>query len=251
MKKSNHQGKVLKDHKKVGKEFIPPLMQIDKMRETSFVNDRLPCLIWMSSLYLRLGDRNATKVIVDFIDTAYNCFEGEKIAPLQYMGSYTTLSDSKKNELYETLRTKPYFNDVLSNLEHQYHLLKSYPLAFLFSEHQYGVDREDAIEMLKEDVEALLDRLSSKATKVQVTAVYAEIISGRMKISAHIDLPDFNAIFKAPESDDAKRVASFARAHINGFAAASFLKEIGVPENNWPETFWNEAFDLDGCDNGY
>ncbi|WP_419227287.1 hypothetical protein [Alteromonas sp. OM2203] len=251
MKKSNHQGKVLKDHKKVGKKFIPPLMQMDMMRETSFVNDRLPCLIWMSALYRRIGDRKATEFIVDFIETAYKCSEGEKVAPLQYMGSYTSLPDSIKNELYGTLKTKPYFNDLLSNLEHQYHLLKSYPFAFLFSEHQYGVDREDAIEMLKEDVESLLDRMSSEATKVQVTAVYAEMTSGRMKISAHIDLPDFNAIFKAPESEDAKRVAGFARAHINGFAAASFLKEIGIPENQWPKTFWDEAFDLDGCENGY
>ncbi|MCW8109281.1 hypothetical protein OPS25_12300 [Alteromonas ponticola] len=133
MRKSNHQGKVLKDPKKVGKKFIPPFLQIKGMMETSFVNDKLPCLIWMSALYRRIGDRNATKYIVDFIETAHKCCEGDKVAPLQYLGSYTNLTETKKNELYETLKQKPYFSELLSNLEHQYHLLKSYPISFLFS----------------------------------------------------------------------------------------------------------------------
>jgi hypothetical protein len=221
------------------------------MKETSFVEERLPCMIWMAALYNRAGDKLATKVIVDFIESVYKCCKDQKVAPLQYMGSYISLNDVQKNNIYNSFKKKPYYDMLLSNLEHQYHLLKDYPFAFLFQNHQYGVEREEALSMLKEDVAVLLDRAGKIATKVQVTAVYADMTSGRTRISADMDLPDFNVIFKEPDSEDAKRVAGFARAHVNGFAAASFTKEIDIPENDWPKIFWKAAFQLDKCDYGH
>ena len=250
MKKSNHKGRVLQDHKKVGKKFIPPIMQMENMQETSFVEERLPCLIWISALYGRLSDKKATEIVVDFVETAHKSCNEDTIAPLQYLSSYASLSEENKVAVREAIKVKPYFDTLLTMLEHQFHLLERYPLAFLFFEHQYGVDREDAIEMLKEDVSTLFDRTTSHAVKVQVTAMYTQLVSGKMKISANIDLPDFNVIFTAPESEDAKRVAAFSRANINGFAPA-LQKELGMPCNDWPKVFWDDVFELDGCEYDY
>jgi hypothetical protein len=250
MKKSNHKGKVLQDHKKVGKKFIPPIMQMEQMRETSFVEERLPCLIWISALYGRLHDKKATEIVVDFVETAHKSCNEDKVAPLQYLSSFASLSETNKASVRQAIKVKPYFDTLLTTIEHQFHLLNRYPLAFLFSDHQYGVDREDAIQMLKEDVNRLFDRTASHAVKVQVTAMYTQLVTGNMKISAHIDLPDFNVIFTAPESEDAKRVASFARANINGLAPV-LQKELGIPCNDWPRLFWNDVFKLDGCEYEY
>jgi hypothetical protein len=129
MKKSNHQGRVLKDHQKVGKKFIPPIMQINNMKETSFVEERLPCMIWMAALYNRAGDKLATKVIVDFIESVYKCCKDQKVAPLQYMGSYISLNDVQKNNIYNSFKKKPYYDMLLSNLEH-----KRLPIRFSLSE---------------------------------------------------------------------------------------------------------------------
>ena len=62
MKKSNHKGKVLQEHKKVGQKLIPPLMQLVNMKEVSFQKDTLPCLIWMSAIFLRNKDQNAVQI---------------------------------------------------------------------------------------------------------------------------------------------------------------------------------------------
>lgn len=45
-------------------------MQIPKMQEVSFMDELLPCLIWMSALYLRAGNRIATDTILEFIKDA-------------------------------------------------------------------------------------------------------------------------------------------------------------------------------------
>src|SRR5690606_41626673 len=42
-------------------------------------------------------------------------------------------------------------NFLRESLVHQHHLLKDYPLDFLFEDYAYGVDKEEALEQLKED----------------------------------------------------------------------------------------------------
>ena len=39
--------KILEGHKRIGKRFIPPMMQLPMMRSTSYVNDMLPELVWI------------------------------------------------------------------------------------------------------------------------------------------------------------------------------------------------------------
>ncbi len=138
-------------------------------------------------------------------------------------------------------------------MEHQHHILNDYPLSFLFEEHVYAVDKAEAIEMLTEDVKVLLDRHSPLATKVQVTSVYTTLVTGRLKVSSNIDLPDFNKVFSDPDSDEAKHAASFARANLNG-SIGMFKQdndELNIKSNSWVKDFWTQAFKLSGCIDEY
>lgn len=252
MKKPNHQGKILKDHHKVGKKFLPPLMQIGNIVEVSFVDQKLPCLVWMSALYGRLDGRVATKIIIEFVTNSESVVEGFKHSSLTMLGGYIGLSSEQKAKIYSRVSKQPYFKTLLENLEHQFHLVKDYPLGFLFEHHDYGLDREEAIEMLKEDVSHLLDRYSDIATKVQVTTLYCDLESERHKISSHIEIPNFNSVHTNPSSDEANRAASFARNHLN--QSPSMLEGIEGFEykhHNWDKTFWDLVFQLDGCSHEY
>ncbi|ELL0578882.1 hypothetical protein Q6U58_003743 [Vibrio cholerae] len=218
MVKGNHQGQILRDHKKVGQKFIPPLMQLPNMKETSFRDNTLPCLIWLSAIFLRNPDRQSVHYVIEFL--------------------------VKCKDILDGIENQAMLNFLRESLVHQHQLLENYPLDFLFEDYAYGVDKEEALEQLKEDVSALLDRYTMHSTKVQTTAFVSMTATGKLFLSSAIDLPDFNSIFTAPDSDESKRVASFVRANIN--AGAGFQDAEGG-ENEWSKSFWSQCFDMEAC----
>ena len=229
------------------------MKQIASMQEVSFVDELLPSLVWMAALYLRCGGRRATKVITEFVKDSEAVFGDKRPQPLHEIGNFSLLSKEQKIDIYNAVRDKEYFETLLENLEHQHHILQDYPLSFLFDGHIYGVDKAEAVEMLSEDVKTLLDRYSSIATKVQVTAVYTTLETGRLKISNKIDLPDFNTVFTKPESDEANRAAAFARANMNG-SIGIFRQdndELNITAHSWAKDFWAQTFKLSGCTSEY
>ncbi|KJY95782.1 hypothetical protein [Pseudoalteromonas ruthenica] len=244
MAKGNHQGRVLRDHKKIGQKLIPPFMQLPNLKETSFRDNTLPCLIWVSALFLRATDREAVHNIIEFLIKCREILDDDKSPPLVFLNNFDKLNDKQKLKILNNLNDDTRLNFLRENLVHQYHLFDKYPLSFIFQDYTYGVDKEEAIDLLKEDVSALLDRYTLHSTKVQTTAFISMTATGKLFLSSKIDLPDFNSIFTAPDSDESKRVASFVRANIN--AGAGFQDTEGG-ENEWSKSFWSQSFGLEAC----
>jgi len=240
----NHQGKVLKDHKKVGQKLIPPFMQLPNLKETSFKNNTLPCLIWISAILLRVEDRVAVEHIIEFLIKCKKILNGENSPALVFLNNFDKLTRAQKMSIVKNLNDDPMLSFLRENLVHQYHLLDKYPLSFIFEDNTYEVDRDKAIELLKEDVAALLDRHTIHSTRVQTIAFISMTATGKLFISPEIDLPDFNSIFTAPDSEESKRVASYIRANIN--SGAGFQDKEGG-ENDWSKSFWSKSFDLEDC----
>ncbi|ELT7227034.1 hypothetical protein Q4K74_003644 [Vibrio cholerae] len=158
MVKGNHQGQILRDHKKVGQKFIPPLMQLPNMKETSFRDNTLPCLIWLSAIFLRNPDRQSVHYVIEFL--------------------------VKCKDILDGIENQAMLNFLRESLVHQHQLLENYPLDFLFEDYAYGVDKEEALEQLKEDVSALLDRYTMHSTKVQTTAFVSMTATGKLFLSS-------------------------------------------------------------------
>lgn len=244
MTKSNHQGKVLKDHKKVGKKLIPPMMQLPNLKETSFIDNTLPCLVWISALFLRNSDKDAVHNLVEFLRECKDVLGDDKSPPLAFLNNFDKLTENQKKKIIQDLGGDYKAAFLRDSLTHQNQLLHEYPLSFIFTEAPDELEHNQALEMLKEDVSALLDRYSIHSTKVQTTAIVSMAATGKLFFSSKIDLPDFNAIFTDPESEESRRVASFVRANIN--AGAGFQDTEGG-ENSWAKLFWKQAFDLEPC----
>lgn len=244
MAKGNNQGQVLRDHKKVGQKFIPPLMQLPNMKETSFRDNILPCLIWLSAIFLRNPDRQSVHYVIEFLIKCKGILNDDKSPALVFLNNFDKLTAEQKGRISEGIEDQAMLNFLRESLVHQHHLLEDYPLGFLFEDYVYGVDREEALEHLKEDVSALLDRYTMHSTKVQTTAFVSMTATGKLFLSSAIVLPDFNSIFTAPDSDESKRVASFVRANIN--AGAGF-QDAERGENEWSKSFWSQCFDLEAC----
>jgi hypothetical protein len=244
MIKGNHKEKILKDHKKVGKKFIPPFMQLSNLVETSFRDNTLPCLVWVASMFLRNSDRATVNCIIEFLVECKEILDDKKSPPLIFLNNFDRLNIEQKNKILRNLKNRNHLKLLRENLYHQNFLFNKYPLSFIFAGYQYDIKKNIALEMLKEDVSSLLDRYTLHSTKVQTTAFVSMTATGKLFISSEIEMPDFNSIFTDPESDEGKKVASFVRANIT--AGAAFQDREGV-KNNWSESFWEQAFKLENC----
>lgn len=240
---------VLGDHKREGKRLIPPLLQLPNVVPTSFIDDRLPDLIWMSTIFRQAHPKVTVDLIIDFVKLCSDIVGTEDTESLGFLTNVGALSTNQKTAIRRKLEGTLMLGMLRKTLSHQNAVLERYPLAFIFDQRHADGNRAEAIAELKQDVELLLDRYASHATKVQVTALVAMMATGKMKVSSEIDLPDFDLIFTDPESDGARRAASFARATLNssmGFMIANQL-ENSSKNIKWTLDFWAQAYLLDGC----
>lgn len=242
---------VLKDHKRIGKKLIPPLLQLPNMVETSFEQDMLPNLIWMSAIFRKAEPREAVNLVIDFVKVSAEALGREDFPPLAFLESVRLLDDEGKRRIRAALLGTSIPRQLIQYIGHQNALFSGYPMAFLL-EPAAGTDRSAGmIDELKSDVGLMLDRYGPHATKVQVTTLVAMLASQKMMISSEIDLPDFDSIFNRPESAESDRAASFARAMMNGGLGALAAEEspdIDRSGDEWTRNFWTQAFALSGCD---
>jgi hypothetical protein len=158
---------VLSGYQRKGKILTPPMMQLPNLVETSFIDSKIPELIWISALFNWTDDRSAVNSVIEFQVTA-----PDQMPSLSFLSNFDKLSNAQKNAILSDSKCFQWIEKLRKALWHQHYLLEHYPLAFIF-EAGGDFDREDAIVRLKEDVQDLFDRHSHHATKVQTTAVVA------------------------------------------------------------------------------
>lgn len=127
MIQGNHQGSVLKDHKKVGKKLIPPLMQLPNLKETSFRDNTLPCLVWFSAIFLRNPDRQAVHNIVEFLIKCGEILSNDEYSPLAFLNNFDKLIPEQKKRILNQFDDYNMLTFICQNLVHQFHLFKNYP----------------------------------------------------------------------------------------------------------------------------
>lgn len=242
MKEQKKKG-VLADHKREGKRLIPPMMRLPNVVETSFRDTKIPELIWISALFNRAQDKAAVDGVVEFQITCQKAIAIDDAPPLSFLSNFDRLSASQKNAIVSDSDCSKWITILQKELWHQHMLFDRYPLAFIFPD-RHESDRTEAIARLKQDVHGLLDRYSHHATKVQTIAIVAMMDTGKMYINKSIDFPDPNLIFTNPDSLEAQRVASFARAGLN---AGTNMDTDNDVANRWVDDFWSQTFKLEGC----
>ncbi len=233
--------KALAGHKKIGSKFIPPMMQIEKIHEVSYLNDALPNLIWMGLIFDHYGYKQGIRLIDCLVSTAYDICKDEK-GNFSYLCYYSMLDISKKAEIYRALKS----NGILYQLQYAIAplscLFRYFPALFLKPD--FKIDKTDFIPRLKRTIKEVTDRYSELATAIQVTTLYNSITNGKLHIDSHIEMPDLNSIFTAPDSEEAKRAASFARSNLNG--------ELGFRSDEiskgWVRDFWIQIYKLEDCE---
>ena len=244
MKSKDSNAGVLSDHKKVGNKLIPPFKYMINMQELSFVDNTLPCLLWISAIFLREQDSKAINCTIEFLKKCQEILGDESVPPLAFANNFDKLSLHQKNSIVSGIKDTEFLEFIRENIKHQHALIDGHPFAFLFDGYVVGEAREESIQKLKEDVASLLDRYSVHATKVQTTVFVSMMATGKLLMSPTIDLPNFDCIFTDAESDEARLVGSFVRASIN---AGHGFGDTEGGSNDWSNSFWKQAFSLEKC----
>jgi hypothetical protein len=232
---------VLQDHKRIGKRFVPPLLQLQNVKDVSFIKQLFPHLVWMGLINHRFDYAKGVRLAIDLAKVAHSLFKGEKHVNFALCGNYSLLPAEAKSEIVAIWEKKGWLNGIrraLAPLTLQY---DDFPMAFLGIG---DIDVKSAIllQELKQTVGKCINKYATPGFVLQTNLVMVQAATGGLRISQDIKLPDFDSIIKEPNSEAAKRAAAFVRA--GSFAMC-------VPDEHmlekWSKSFWNQGLKVDSC----
>ncbi|NOY51052.1 MAG: hypothetical protein GXO88_10895, partial [Chlorobi bacterium] len=69
--------KVLDDHKRLGKRFIPPLLNYGNLADVSWADMMVPDLIWIALVNENYGKQKGAEIIKNFYEVAKSTFKND------------------------------------------------------------------------------------------------------------------------------------------------------------------------------
>lgn len=236
------QKKVLQGYKKVKTRFVPPLMQIPNIRESSYVDDLLPHVVWMALLVEALGTREGIRRSFEIAKLAHKIHTSEEHVNFAICGSYAKLTTDEVLSLVASLERQGSLELYREALSPLVALHPSCPMR-AFGLPDTVKPLESLLARLRTAVGANLDRYGNAASIMQANVMVIRAATGGLFFSEGIDIPDFDTLIHSPDSDAAQRAASFAR---NG-AMQELMSEGEHVLTEWPKAFWNANYRLDAC----
>lgn len=230
----------LKGYKREGKRFIPPMKQLPMVREQSYVNDMLPELIWLGLIHDRRGYRFGAKVLETIIEVTKAWPKNDKPRNYAVQAAYEVLTPEQKTELLEALTTASVLEDIRYAVAPLVLLYDGFALSFV-GPPPTVIPREVLVQRITDCVRKHLDKYETPGIVLNGAMLLTRLVAGTIKIAAHIEIPDLNAVVERPDSDEARKAASFMRANAIG--------EFGMLElpPTWAKHFWNRGADLAPC----
>ncbi len=235
--------RILKDHKKIGKKFVPPLAQLG-LTDVYWVNDILPELFWMALLNERHGLAHGAKLCVELAKAAMATKRGRRKPWFGTMSSYVKLTDNQKRRIVVAVEDLGLLQDLRAGLKPLVQCYPECPLSFLFGNSLPKGPRTVAdLEFIKGTLESLFDRRGEAATWCQANAIYIAFVTDKLKVAKGLALADFPEIQDFPNTDKSRLIASAVRAMVTGFFGEGLRDE----KAGWSKYFWNRGLELENC----
>jgi len=238
------QQQILKNHKRIGKRFVPPLMQLG-IQEVSYVNKLLPEIIWMGLIFDHIGYRAGISLCERIAKLAHKIHNSKKYSNFALCSSFLHLEHKQKKELVSKLHDQDLLTQIKLYLSPLIILYDNFPMSFL-GVTQDKIEKDALVKRIKESVERYMNKYSKPGLVLQATTIYIRGITGGLFLTKDIEPPDLNAIINDPESKSGKKAAAFVRS--------SVLMEIMSPEGDfltkWADSFWDQGLQVDTCDFG-
>jgi len=244
-RKSLPKKKVLQNHKRVDKAFIPPFTHmLGPLHEISWIKTMLPELLWIALIQDYFGPREGVALITSLTRLARKCSPSEKKRIFATISSLGELTKDKQLCLQNELTTSGELFKIQKALLPLIVFYPKCPIRFLYSTMpSIAGGSEQELEQFKALVERLYNKTSRGTMMVQATAIWLAFDSGVLKVVEGLALASFPEIEKYPHTELSQKVAASIRSSIYGF-----FDETHYPvSSNWPRYFWNRGLEIDRC----
>ncbi|RKY78187.1 hypothetical protein DRQ00_05660 [candidate division KSB1 bacterium] len=233
--------KLLDGHKKVGKRFVPPMMQLPMNTSVSYVNDMLPELVWIGLLNEKIGYVRAARVLEKIFLMVEDVKDTEQHGNFALISTFNLLNDDQKISLREKLNEEGLLELLQDTLAPLTLLYENCPLSFLGPPSSVYTE-EELVAILKKCVGRVINKYDTPGVLLNGAMLLSRLVTKTIKFLSDINLPDFNAVINSPGSDEAKHAAGFMRAYALG--------EFGTlkVDTSWARHFWNQSFELSPCE---
>jgi len=231
---------VLGDHRWRRTTLVPPLVDSvgGSMQMVRWARERMPDFLWIALMYDTVGGKRTVDIAIACAEEAQEIHDGGDFV---LSSDYDELSSSEFSSLKEAL-DDDILEDLFQGLEPLIAYYPSYPKSSLFDETPPEEDHH--LGYLAEIVDDLSDRRSQLSTYVQGIFVGTLMATGGMMISPDSPLADINEVFRYPETEKSRELASVVRASTKATNASN---EGDENQSDWARRFWQRGFKITEC----
>ena len=235
---------ILDGHKRVGKRLVPPMMQLPGMKDISYIDVMLPELIWLGLINDNLGFVRGARFFEKMVLAAMEVAADPPHKNYAIISQLGTLNVEQRDSFLQSLSNDEMLEPLRNHIAPLILLYDQCPLAFI-GPPDTVYSQNDLIRSIKSCVDRHLDKFETPGIVLNGAMLLARLVAGTIKFSKDMDLPDFNSVIDAPESDEAR--------HAAGFMRASAIGEFGMStiDDAWARHFWNRNFEISDCEFDY
>lgn len=244
-RKNNSKGRI-DSHKKEGTILISPFNQIPNTSYMSWMNDRLPCMIWAGLLIKGIGREQAIEIFRNIglhVGNLFHKLEGRH-CNLPRVGIYglSALDEDLQDKFFEVLFSKKNAADALKPLI----LFNDLPLRNKWTKYLEIIsdDEEDLWTALANAVATLLDHQSQEATDCRWAYMIPIVNSGKFHLQ---DEMQFRMFTEYPNYGDQEMVRPFIRSTEIQFGGGMMNDKYAQEKKIWSEKFWKECKNKTEC----
>ena len=230
--------KILSDHSRRGKVLTPPLISLGTFRDSDYVENAIPEILWIAILNFQLGLKVGTELGLKFVNTAREIKKCEEI-PF-YISWYAKLEDKTITALKSELKKQNIFEIINTSLASLLNVYPKCPLNKIF-ENKEKTDSD--IQIIKNTLRNLYDKRSKESTFTLGNVFYYLGANGKLHIVKNSAIADLPKLIDYPNTEISKMIASSLRASSNVIINKSF---IDIDEK-WISYFWNRGLQLEPC----
>ncbi|HWP91802.1 MAG TPA: hypothetical protein VNN20_06360 [Thermodesulfobacteriota bacterium] len=238
--------RILSDHQRVGKRFIPPFLQkVSNLEEVVWLDYILPELLWLGLLNEFYDYKTGAALALSLAKAAATVNDQPNKIWFASTSSYSILKKNQRNKIITFLRS----SNELELLQKALFPLGAFypkcPLDFLFGDRLPRTKKpREILGKFKLLLSRMFDRTGIPSTRIQANAVYIAFCTEMLVLDSKTSLANFPAVADYPETEESIRIAASVRATTTAF----FGFEQNKKSSPWSTYFWNRGLELESCD---
>jgi hypothetical protein len=228
---------ILAGHRREGKRFIPPLLDLPVKIDTYWRDVSIPELVWLALLVRRYGLRDAVGLAEGLASAAASAWQDDRKRWFAKASSYSALSSAQIELVLATEAVRERLEAYRAALDPLNRWYPTSPFAFVEEASTAG-DIDDLKDVLNE----MYDKTSVLAMRAQTIAIYVGFATNMLFIRKGMMLGELQLIEEYPHTDQSQQFGASVRASIG-----ALIQGPDGADRTWPNAFWQRGFSLEPC----